>query len=86
MLLMSTHNNKFSYRNKEIYISGYPTFLQVCEARLSLHICTDIQANHRAFLFADTTDSLLKAPYSSKIDILLSKKGLINWYMVLIWS
>ena len=22
----------------------------------------------------------LKAPYSSKIDILLSKKGLINWY------
>ena len=29
---------------------------------------------------------LLKAPYSSKIDILLSKKGLINWYMVLIQS
>ena len=28
----------------------------------------------------------LKAPYSSKIDILLSKKGLMNWYMVLIQS
>ena len=28
----------------------------------------------------------LKAPYSSKIDILLSKKGLINLYMVLIQS
>ena len=28
----------------------------------------------------------LKAPYPSKIDILLSKKGLINWYMVLIQS
>ena len=26
----------------------------------------------------------LKAPYPSKIDILLSKKGLINWYTVLI--
>ena len=24
---------------------------------------------------------LLKAPYSSKIDILLSKKGLINWHI-----
>ena len=29
---------------------------------------------------------LLKAPYSSKIDILLSENGLINWYMVLIES
>ena len=28
----------------------------------------------------------LKAPYSSKIDILLSKKSLINWYMVLMQS
>ena len=28
----------------------------------------------------------LKAPYPSKIDILLSKKDLINWYMVLIQS
>ena len=28
----------------------------------------------------------LTAPYSSKIDILSSKKGLINWYMVLIQS
>ena len=27
---------------------------------------------------------LLKAPYTSKIDILLSKEGLINWYIVLI--
>ena len=25
-----------------------------------------------------------KAPYSSKIDILLSKKGLINWYVYVI--
>ena len=28
----------------------------------------------------------LKAPYSSKIDNLLSKKGLINWYMELTQS
>ena len=28
--------------------------------------------------------SILKAPYSSKIEILLSKKDLINWYVVLI--
>ena len=27
-----------------------------------------------------------KASHSSKIDILLSKKGLINWYMILIQS
>ena len=27
---------------------------------------------------------LLKAPYSSKIDIFLYKNGLINWYKVLI--
>ena len=33
-----------------------------------------------------TPKRYLKAPYSSKIDILLSKKGLINWYMVLIQS
>ena len=26
---------------------------------------------------------ILKAPYSSKIDILLSKKGLMNWYMII---
>ena len=26
----------------------------------------------------------LKAPYSSEIDIFLSKNGLINWFMVLI--
>ena len=28
----------------------------------------------------------LKAPYSPKLDILLSKKGLTNWYIVLIES
>ena len=32
------------------------------------------------------TQSDLKAPYSSKIDILLYKEGLINWCMVLIQS
>ena len=29
-------------------------------------------------------ENILKATYASKIDILLSKKGLINWYLVLI--
>ena len=29
---------------------------------------------------------LWKAPYISKIDMLFSKKGLINWYMVLMQS
>ena len=36
--------------------------------------------------FSGITMARLKAPYSSKIDILLSKKGLINWHMVLIQS
>ena len=32
---------------------------------------------------SDVITSSLKAPYSLKIDILLSKEGLINWYRVL---
>ena len=33
-----------------------------------------------------TCPKMLKAPYPLKIDILLSKTGLINWYIVLIQS
>ena len=33
-----------------------------------------------------SNDIFLKAPYSSKIDILVSKKGFINLYVVLIQS
>ena len=36
--------------------------------------------------YASSVTFLFMAPYSSKVDILLSKKDLINWYMVVIQS
>ena len=37
----------------------------------------------KVMIVFNTLAILLKDPYSSKTDILLSKKGLINWYMLL---
>ena len=41
-----------------------------------------VQIISRKYLGTNSNVARVKPPYASKIDILLSKKGLINWYMV----
>ena len=45
-----------------------------------------VKKNLKKLVKGDFNITALKAPYSSQIDILLSKKGLINRYMILIQS
>ena len=46
----------------------------------SLNLIWDELAQVLKYEIIKSTVVHLKAPYSSKVDILLSKTGLINWY------
>ena len=69
---VSTAKNEINLFNNHILIEAPVTFAPAGAMTPSAEFLFQPQNYH------------LKAPYPSKIDVLLSKKDLINWYMVYI--